>query len=170
MEIKLPAKIFKPRDPAEFLVEREGLVFASPAKMMPDLIKSLGDKCVALTKLAQKYDAPADAPPPRGTFLKSLAHDGYWDIIEEPREREAILTYKVRIITLRNRIAALGGNPNLDVCKDYAGLEVLPYVPTAELRDKSLRKARKAAVAAAEKEALAAAERERVEEIKRQKE
>ena len=164
MELKLPAKIFKPLDPAEFLVEREGLVFASPAKMMPDLVKSLGDKCVALTKLSKKYDGPA------GTFAKSLEHDGYWDVIEEPRDREAILTYKVRIITLRNRIAALGGNPNLDVCKDYAGLEVLPYVPTAELRDKSLRKARKAAAAAAEKEALAAAEREKVEEIKRQKE
>ena len=164
MELKLPAKIFKPLDPAEFLVEREGLVFASPAKMMPDLVKSLGDKCVALTKLSKKYDGPA------GTFAKSLEHDGYWDVIEEPRDREAILTYKVRIITLHNRIAALGGNPNLDVCKDYAGLEVLPYVPTAELRDKSLRKARKAAAAAAEKEALAAAEREKVEEIKRQKE
>ena len=164
MEIKLPAKIFKPRDPAEFLVEREGLVFASPAKMMPDLVKSLGDKCVALTKLSKKYDGPD------GIFVKSLAHDGYWDVVEEPRDREAILTYKVRIITLRNRIAALGGNPNLDVCADYAGMEVLPYVPTAELRDKSLRKARKAAAAAAEKEALVAAEREKVEEIKRQKE
>jgi hypothetical protein len=68
MEIKLPAKIFKPRDPAEFLVEREGLVFASPAKMMPDLVKSLGDKCVALTKLSKKYDGPD------GIFVKSLAH------------------------------------------------------------------------------------------------
>ena len=164
MEIKLPAKIFKPRDPAEFLVEREGLVFASPAKMMPDLVKSLGDKCVALTKLSKKYDGPD------GIFVKSLAHDGYWDVIEEPRDREAILTYKVRIITLRNRIAALGGNPNLDVCADYAGMEVLPYVPTAELRDKSLRKARKAAAAAAEREAAAAAEREREEETRRLKE
>ena len=152
MEFKLPTKIFKPLDPAEFLVEREGLTFASPAKMMPDLIKSLGDKCMALTKLAKTYDGP------QGTFVKSMANDGYWDVIEEPRDREAILTYKVRIITLRKRILALGGNPDaVSTCADYAGLEVLPYIPTAELRDKSARKARKAAAAAAEREAAAAA-------------
>ena len=159
LEIKLPKKIFTPLPVAEALVNKEdiGLWFASRDKMLPEIRKSFGDKCGALSRLARDYDTRI--------FPGVLAHDGYFDLIEEPQRREEIINYKVRIITLRERLRVLGIDAeSISICSPFLTLTVIPYITDAEKADAV------EAEAAAQAEAARLAEEERrLEEEKKAK-
>ena len=130
LEIKLPKKIFIPLPVEEALVYKEdiGLWFSSREKMLPDVRKSFGDKCGALSRLAKDYDTRI--------FPNVLAHDGYFDLIEEPQKREEIINYKVRIITLRERLRILGFDAeSISICSPFLTLTVIPYITDAEKAD-----------------------------------
>jgi len=130
LEIKLPKKIFTPLPVEEALVYKEdiGLCFSSREKMLPDVRKSFGDKCGALSRLAKDYDTRI--------FPNVLAHDGYFDLIEEPQKREEIINYKVRIITLRERLRILGFDAeSISICSPFLTLTVIPYITDAEKAD-----------------------------------
>ena len=118
LEIKLPKKIFTPLPVGEALVYKQdiGLWFASREKMLPDIRKSFGDKCGALLRLAKDYDVRI--------FPNVLAHDGYFDLVEEPQRREEIINYKVRIITLRERLRILGfDSESISICSPLSYID-----------------------------------------------
>ena len=163
LEIKLPKKIFTPLPVGEALVYKEdiGLWFASREKMLPEILKSFGDKCGALSRLAKDYDMRI--------FPGVLAHDGYFDLIEEPQKREEIINYKVRIITLRERLRIFGAAlESISICSPFLQLSVIPYITDAEKAD-AAEKARLAEEARLAEVARLAEEEKRQEEAKKAK-
>ena len=163
LEIKLPKKIFTPLPVGEALIHKEdiGLWFASREKMLPDIRKSFGDKCGALSRLAKDYDTRI--------FPNVLAHDGYFDLIEEPQKREEIINYKVRIITLRERLRILGFDlESISICSPFLTLAVIPFTTDAEKTD-AAEEARIAEAAAQAEAARLAEEERRLEEEKKAK-
>ena len=163
LEIKLPKKIFTPLPVGEALIHKEdiGLWFASREKMLPEILKSFGDKCWALSRLAKDYDMRI--------FPGVLAHDGYFDLIEEPQKREEIINYKVRIITLRERLRILGIDAeSISICSPFLSLTVIPYTTDAE-KVNAAEEARLAEAAAQAEAARLAEEEIRLEEEKRVK-
>jgi hypothetical protein len=163
LEIKLPKKIFTPLPVGEALIHKEdiGLWFASREKMLPDIRKSFGDKCGALSRLAKDYDTRI--------FPNVLAHDGYFDLIEEPQKREEIINYKVRIITLRERLRILGLDAeSISICSPFLTLAVIPFTTDAEKTD-AAEEARIAEAAAQAEAARLAEEERRLEEEKKAK-
>ena len=174
LEIKLPKKIFTPLPVAEALIHKEdiGLWFASREKMLPEILKSFGDKCWALSRLAKDYDTRI--------FPGVLAHDGYFDLIEEPQKREEIINYKVRIITLRERLRVLGIDAeSISICSPFLTLTVIPFTTDAEKTDaaeearlaeeRRLEEERIAEAAAQAEAARLAEEERRLEEEKKAK-
>ena len=174
LEIKLPKKIFTPLPLGEALIHKEdiGLWFASREKMLPEILKSFGDKCWALSRLAKDYDTRI--------FPNVLAHDGYFDLIEEPQRREEIINYKVRIITLRERLRVLGIDAeSISICSPFLTLTVIPFTTDAEKTDaaeearlaeeRRLEEERIAEAAAQAEAARLAEEERRLEEEKKAK-
>ena len=69
-------------------------------------------------------------------FPNVLAHDGYFDLVEEPQRREEIINYKVRIITLRERLRILGfDSESISICSPFLTLTVIPFTTDAEKAD-----------------------------------
>ena len=101
LELKFPSMVFGPVN--DITVTTSGLVTQSREKMIQDNIKSMNDKIRKMGNAMREYN-----------YYYTLDDDadgkesGYWMNYED-QKRDAIITYKVRIVSHVRRLQILGG-------------------------------------------------------------